>query len=101
MIDRNPADLKLWSAQEGAQWVCSGPVLGDALAPLVAADIQDHQQNFWRPSVSLRVGVEWVNPERPSRRLQFLLEYYRGYNPNGQYYNERANWWGIGLHVYF
>lgn len=101
LIDRDPSDLQLWSVQEGAQRISSATILGDALAPLVAADIQEHEQNFWRPSVSLRAGVEWVNPERPRRRLQFLLEAYRGYNPNGQYYNDRANWWGVGLHVYF
>jgi len=101
MVDRDPADLALWSVQEGAQWISSGTILGDALAPLFAIDVQEHEQNFWRPSVSVRAGLEWVNPEQPRRRLQFLLEFYRGYNPNGQYYNERANWWGLGLHVYF
>jgi len=101
MVDRNPSTLKLWSLQEGVQWISSASIISDSVAPLVAVDIQEHEQNDWRPSVCVRAGVEWVNPERPRRRLQFLLEYYRGYNPNGQYYNERANWLGVGLHVYF
>ena len=101
MVDRDPSTLKLWSTQEGIQWISSATIISDSIAPLFAIDIQEHEQNDWRPSVCVRAGVEWINPERPRRRLQFLLEYYHGYDPNGQYYNERANWWGLGLHVYF
>ena len=101
MLDRNPSTLKLWSVQEGVQWISSASIISDSVAPFAAVDIQEHEENDWRPSISVRIGIEWVNPERPRRQLQFALEYFRGYNPNGQYFNERANWWGIGLFVYF
>ncbi len=35
------------------------------------------------------------------RRIQVLLEYFHGYNPNGQFYRERVDYAGIGLHAYF
>jgi hypothetical protein len=100
-IHRDPSDLKLWGAQQGAEWLSTAAFLGDAVAPLVAVDIQEREETGWKASVSVRAGVELVNPELTRRRVQFLLEYYRGYNPNGQFLFERADWFGIGLHVYF
>jgi hypothetical protein len=49
----------------------------------------------------VRAGLELVNPEKTRRRVQFLLEYFRGYNPNGQFYRERVEYFGAGVYVYF
>lgn len=101
IVHREPADLKVWGAQQGVEWLSTATFISDAVAPLVAVDVQEREQNGWRASVSVRAGVELVNPEHTRRRIQFLLEYYRGYNPNGQFYDQRVDWFGAGLHVYF
>src|SRR5579862_1033995 len=101
LVDRDPSNLKPWAAQQGAEWISTATFISDALAPLVAVDVQEREETRWRASVSVRAGVELVNPEETRRRIQFLLEFYRGYDLNGQFYRERANWLGFGLHVSF
>jgi len=101
LVHRDPQDLKLWGAQQGLEWLSTAKFISEALAPLIAVDVQEREQTGWRASVSIRAGVELVNPEHTRRRIQFLLEYYRGYDLNGQFYGERVDWFGAGLHVYF
>jgi len=100
MVHREP-ELKPWSAQEGVEWVSTAHFINDAVAPIVAVDVQEHQETGWRANLSARAGIELVNPEKTRRKIQFLLEYYRGYNPNGQFYRERVEYFGAGIHVYF
>jgi hypothetical protein len=83
------------------EFVSPTAVLNDSLRPLVAVDVREQQENGWSPNLSCRFGVEFSSPERGRRRVQLLLEYYRGYNPNGQFYHERIETFGLGLHVYF
>ena len=101
LFDKEPADLKPWAAQQGIEWLSTATFISDALAPLIAVDVQEREETNWRPSVSVRAGIELVNPEHTRRRIQFLLEYYRGDNPNGQFYRDKVEWFGLGLHVYF
>ena len=51
--------------------------------------------------LSLRMGVEFLNPEKSRRRFQILVEYYRGHDPNGQFGRSRIETVGLGFHVYF
>jgi hypothetical protein len=100
-VHREPSNLKPWSAQEGVEWVSSAKFIHDSISPIVAVDLQQHQETGWRGNLSVRAGFELVNPERSRSRIQFLLEYYRGYDPNGQFYRERLDYFAFGFHVYF
>ncbi len=64
-------------------------------------DVQERQETAWHPSISVRAGIELVSPVKSRRRIQLLLEYYHGDNPNGQFYRERVDYYGIGLYAYF
>jgi len=101
MFRKYPPDLKPLFAQLGFE--CEGPLFARAiLRPVAAADFQKHQQNGWGPTgVSLRGGVQMQHRELRTRRLQFLLEYYRGHDPNGQFFRETIESLGAGLHAYF
>jgi len=90
-----------WVAQQGIEFISPTAILNDSLRPLIAVDVREQQENGWNPNLSCRFGVEFSSPERGRRRVQLLLEYYRGYNPNGQFYHERIETFGLGLHVYF
>lgn len=94
-------DLEPWSAQQGIEFVSPSAILNDSLRPIVALDVREQQETDWHPNVSFRMGVEFSSPERGRRRVQLLLEYYRGTSPNGQFYHERIETFGIGFHVYF
>lgn len=68
-------------------------------SPVAAVDLQRHEQTGRRTDISLRAGVALGRPGE--RRVMFLLEYYRGRNPDGQFFERRMETLGFGLHVYF
>jgi hypothetical protein len=64
---------------------------------LVAAmDWQTSQEQEWKRNRSYQVGFAF---DRQSREIRFMLEYYRGFSPNGQFYDDRLEYTGLG--VYF
>lgn len=94
-------DLRPWSAQLGAEFVSPRTILHDTLRPVVAVDVQAREESEWEPDYSLRAGVEFSSPEKGRKRVELLLEYFHGRNPNGQFFQERIETFGIGLHVHF
>jgi Protein of unknown function (DUF1207) len=36
-----------------------------------------------------------------TRKLQFLIEYFDGHSPNGQFYKDRVQYLGLGTHFHF
>lgn len=101
MFRKYPPELKPLFAQLGVEWL--GPLFArKVLRPLAGADLQKHQQNGWKATdASLRAGIQMQHREMGARRLQFVLEYYRGHDPNGQFFRETVESFGLGLHAYF
>ena len=93
-----PADVKPWSALQGVEW---SSLAGGSFGPVAAVHVEEHEDSDWRPDVSVRAGIQFVDPRRSRRRFQILLEYYRGQDPNGQFFRERIESVGIGVHFYF
>lgn len=63
-------------------------------------DVQHREQNNWNTDLSIRAGVQLEKVPILDRRLQLPLEYFNGRSPNGQFYRERIEYFGLGLHVY-
>lgn len=101
MFRKYPPDLKPLFGQLGAEY--EGPNFARGVLRSVGAmDFSKHQQNGWGPTgVSLRGGVQMQHRDQRTRRLQFLLEYYRGHDPNGQFFKDTIESVGAGLHAYF
>ncbi|MDD5301955.1 MAG: DUF1207 domain-containing protein [Elusimicrobia bacterium] len=101
MIRKYPPEIKPLFFQLGGEW--TGPLFARALLrPIAAADLQKHQQNGWEATgVSARAGVQLQNLMLRTRCLQLLLEYYRGHDPNGQFFQDTVEEVGLGLHAYF
>jgi hypothetical protein len=98
LVHSVPADLEPWSARQGIEWSSRD---GGSFGPVVAVHLDEREESGWRPDLSVRAGVEFVDPRRSRRRFQILLEYYRGQDPNGQFFRERIESIGIGIHFYF
>lgn len=62
-----------------------------------AADLQATQEQDWHGNMSFQFGTAYDG--RANREIRFMLEHYRGFSPNGQFYNERLRYTGLG--VYF
>lgn len=92
--------LDPWSTQQGLEFVSTEALLNDSMRPVVGLDIQEKEETSWEPDLSMHAGMEFASPEKGHHRVQLLIEYYHGRNPNGQFYREKIETIGLGLHVY-
>jgi hypothetical protein len=100
IVRGDPDDLKPWSTQMGAEIRSPWTFLAGTLRPLAAVDIQYREQNEWHTDLSARAGVQFEKLPIYDRRIQLLVEYFNGYSPNGQFYREKIEYIGVGIHLY-
>jgi hypothetical protein len=99
LFNREPDDLEEWLAHLGAE---ARTLRAGGTSLLLAMDVKSSEEQNWKPSMSLRGGVEagWGrDPAHPPRRWSLLLEFYDGPSPYGQFYREKVRFYGVGLHV--
>jgi len=100
IVRRDPEDLKPWSTQMGVELRSPRAYFGGSLRPLAALDVQYREQNDWNPDLSLRAGVQFEKLPLFDRKIQLLVEYFNGYSPNGQFYRDKVEYIGLGVHFY-
>lgn len=100
LIHKDPSNLDPWSAHFGMEFRSPEALLGGALRPVAALDIQCLQENDWGLDLSFRTGFQFQNPDFFSRKMMLLLEYYKGQSPNGQFFERDIESLGIGLHFF-
>jgi hypothetical protein len=100
LFDRDPNRLKPGSLQWGLEFRSPWPGEARRFRPIAAIDVQNREQNDWHSDISVRAGLEFKGV-LVTRNLQLLLEYFRGYSPNGQFYQEKIDYIGLGAHVHF
>ena len=100
IVRGDPDDLEPWSTQMGAEIRSPWTFLGGTLRPLAAVDVQYREQNDWHTDLSARAGVQFEKLPIYDRRIQLLVEYFNGYSPNGQFYREKIEYIGVGIHLY-
>ena len=100
IVRGDPDDLKPWSTQMGVEVRSPHAYFNSTLRPLAAIDIQYREQNDWHADVSLRAGVQVEKLSVFERKIQLLVEYFNGYSPNGQFYRDKVEYIGLGLHLY-
>jgi Protein of unknown function (DUF1207) len=100
LFDREPASLKPFSLQYGAEVASPWPSRAARWRPIAAVDVQNHQENAWSADVSARAGIQ-IDGVLLTRNVQILFEYFSGHSPNGQFYRDRVSYFGIGAHLHF
>jgi hypothetical protein len=101
IFHRYPDDLEPWLAQYGVEYQSPKTYFNGLVRPVAAVDCQHREQNDFDLDLSVRAGIQIEDPSRFSSKLQFLLEYYRGRSPNGQFFDERIESIGVGMHFFF
>lgn len=102
LLHSDPDDLRHWSVQYGGEW--QAPFLlgsGSGVRPIFAVDVQNREEDDWAFDYSVRAGVRFEELDLSSQRLDLMLEYYDGRSPNGQFYTDRIEFLGVGLHFHF
>ncbi|MCP4907543.1 MAG: DUF1207 domain-containing protein [bacterium] len=69
------------------------------LRPIFATDLQLRQENDWIPEVSVLAGLRLASPEDDVRRIEFIIRYYHGRSPEGQFFDETIDSLGLGVRL--
>lgn len=95
LLRRDPSDLdRLW-AQAGLELKSPDAVFGNRVRPILAADFQSRQEYDWEVDVSARAGIQIEKIAKSGRQVQFLVEYFHGRSPNGQFYERTIEFIGF------
>ncbi len=102
-FDTYPYDLGKEIFQYGAEF--HGPAFARIhnvyVSPVAGIDFKNWAQTRYSTDISARAGVQLDNGSISSPTVQFLLEFYHGHSPFGEFYNNVVQYVGIGLHVQY
>jgi hypothetical protein len=101
IFHKEPSTIKPWMIQYGMEFRSPWRIVFETLRPVAALDIKNHEQNNWNADVSARAGIQLDQFQTFGRRLQFLVEYFHGNSPIGQFFRQRVDYLGIGAHYHF
>ena len=101
LVDRDPNSLGRGTSQVGAEFTSPWTMLSGKIRPVAYGDFQVNERSNWIINRSLMAGLQFENARIGDRKIQLLMEYYKGASPNGQFYSQRTEWIGIGLHLYY
>jgi hypothetical protein len=100
LIRKEPGDLKPMSAHWGIEYCGSKPlVLNGRLVSGV--DMKSFEENNWSIDTSVKVGLEFGQPDPGKRHLRLMAQWYKGFNPRGQFYNNKVESYGMGMSLGF
>jgi len=97
----SPADLGRVSTQFGLELTSPSTYWNGRLRPVAYADFQINERTQWSVARSLMTGVQFENLRLDGRTVQLLLEYFGGPSPDGQFFTQHVQWFGVGIHFYF
>lgn len=101
IFHKEPSSLKPWSVQYGIEFRSPWRIGPAPVRPIMAVDLKNHEQTNWNTDVSARAGIQFENFQTFGRKLQFLLEYFNGNSPTGQFYIDKVEYLGIGAHYHY
>jgi len=100
LIHKEPRDLKAPSAHWGIEYRANKPLLWKG-RPLVAVDMKSLEEHDWQVDFSVKAGLEFGHPDPGNRRLRLLAEWYKGFDPHGQFYVNEVEYWGLEVSLGF
>ncbi len=108
LLHREPASLDRHRVQWGLE--LRGPLRGskvlakfyDAVlvTPVLAADFKSIEESQWIINWNVVGGLEWSRAGS-LRRFRIMGNYYRGFNPHGQFFAQKIETVGEGLYFMF
>jgi hypothetical protein len=75
-------------------------ISGSRLTPIFGADFQAFEELNWTINTNVLGGLEW-SKVASDRRFRFLLNYYHGYAPYGQFFGTKLEMFGFGFYLSF
>ena len=100
LLHKEPADLKPASGHWGIEYMGSKPLFWNG-RPIAGVDMKSLEEHDWDIDTSIKAGLEFGHPNPGQRRLRLLAEYYNGYDPHGQFYKNKVEYFGLGVSLGF
>ena len=100
LIHKEPGNLRPASLHGGVEYRGDMPLLWSG-RPLVGVDMKCLEEHDWAVDTSVKAGLEFGRPGPGKRRLRVMAEWYRGFDPRGQFYVDKVDYWGLGLSLGF
>lgn len=101
LVGRDPNDLQRGTSQVGAELTSPWTLWDGKVRPVAYTDFQANARSNWRVGSSVMAGLQFENARIGDRKVQVLAEYFGGPSPNGQFYTQNIEWFGLGLHLYY
>ena len=64
-------------------------------------DMKSLEEHNWSIDTSVKAGLEFGHPNPGQRRLRIMAEWYKGFDPHGQFYNNKVEYYGMGVSLGF
>jgi hypothetical protein len=100
LIHKEPTDLKPMIGHWGGEYRFSQPLVFNG-RPLAGIDMKSMQEHKWAVDISAKAGLEFGQPNPGKRRLRVMAEWYKGFDPRGQFYNRKVEYYGLGVSLGF
>ena len=100
LIHKEPADLKPMSAHWGIEYRSIEPLFFNG-RPIVGVDMKSLEEHKWAFDTSVKAGLEFGHPNPGQRRLRVMAEWYKGFDPRGQFYINKIEYYGMGVSLGF
>lgn len=99
LIDRDPSTLKPFTLEGGIDYLSENKFLYDTTRYVFGGYTHLWSQNNFKPSLSIRSGLQLENPIWGGRHLQFLIDYSQGKSRHGQFYKKNEQYVGFIIAV--
>ena len=100
LIHKEPSDLKPMGAHWGIEYRGSKPLVWKGRL-IGGVDMKSFEEHNWSIDTSVKAGLEFGHPNPGQRRLRLMAEWYKGFNPYGQFYNNSVEYYGLGVSLGF
>jgi hypothetical protein len=100
LVHKEPSDLKPAIAHWGLEYRGGKPLVWDG-RPVAGVDMKSTEENDWSVDTSVKAGLEFGHPYPGQRRLRLMAVWYSGYDPHGQFYNNKADYYGMEVSLGF
>lgn len=101
ILHGEPQNLQGGTGEGGAELTSPWTLWDGKVRPVAYTDFQAKEGNNWKVGSSVMAGLQFENALIGDRKVQVLGEYFSGPSPNGQFYTQNTEWYGIGVHLYF
>src|SRR5688572_12467553 len=101
VLNGEPKELQGGTSQGGVELTSPWTFLDGKIRPVAYSDFQAREGSNWKVASSVMAGLQFENARIGDRRVQVLAEYFGGPSPNGQFYSQNTEWFGIGVHLYY